>query len=301
MLSLGSHFEQPPACKTRTTGTHMRTRVYVTAICCIALAPLYGCESLRDAERNMVKYRADPIIAEKNETVDVIAIISNGTKTTAGIAGPDFDKELQALAIAFEGTNAPQAVARRNLLQDRLRIAADARCEEYKTIMFSKQARANFWLGATSLLFGAAGAATSTIDVARSFAGASALFTGVRSEYNQSYYLDKTITVLTKAITQRQTEAWTAIDVNRSLPVAQYSVLQAIRDVSKYHSACSLTGALELADKAIESYDVNRSISLAVERQRKLDELKTLLKSTVPIDSSNETAAPPSVPASGAK
>jgi hypothetical protein len=271
------------------------------AVLCIAATAFGGCGSLRDAERNMVKYRADPITVERSETVDVIAILSGGAKTTAEIDGPNFDKELQALAIVFESSDPTTAVARRNLLQDRLRIAADSRCEEYKTVMFSKQARANFWLGTTSLLFGAAGAATSTIDVARSFAGASALFTGVRSEYNQSYYLDKTVHVLTKAITQRQSEAWTAIDVNRALTLKQYSVLQAIRDVSKYHAACSLTGALELADKAIESYDVNRAITLTVERQKRIDELRRSLQSSVPLEPPSEAASAPSAPASGAK
>lgn len=247
---------------------------------------LSGCGSLRDAERNMVKYRADPISKERSDTVDVVALISNGTRRLADIEGADFDRELQALAIGFENVDPKSAVIRRNLVQDRLRIAADDRCEEYKAIMLSKQARANFWLGTTSLLFGAAGAATSSVDIARAFSGTSALFTGVRSEYNQSYYLDKTINVLSKAIAQRQAEEWKVIDLRRKEPLTEYSILQALRDVSKYHAACSLTGALELADKAIETYDVVRAAQQSVEQDRKMLDLRSSISSRRALDPS---------------
>lgn len=223
-----------------------------------------GCAGFRKASNDMGKWTPDPLMPRLDAPVDLIALLSNGERATTDIATIPFDVQLAKEIALFNAGNQDTAVARRNLLQDRIKVSADQICDEYKSNVMRKQARANFWLGTTSLFLGTAGALVKGLDAARALSGGAAFTTGVRSEYNQDYYLDQTIAVITKAIDQKQKEIYAIAQSKREKGLAEYSVVQAVDDISRYHASCSLSGALSLTDKAVQSYDVVKAVREAV-------------------------------------
>lgn len=95
----------------------------------------------------------------------------------------------------------------------------------------------------------------------------------MRSEYNQDFYLDQTITVIAKSIDKRQQELYLQIAVRRALEVSDYSVMEAIDDMVRYHGTCSLVSALAFTEKAIASYDVLNGIKIAKAAKDEFDKL----------------------------
>lgn len=71
-----------------------------------------------------------------------------------------------------------------------------------------------------------------------------------------------------KAIEQQRNEIWASIIGRREKSVDEYSIIAALDDMSRYHAACSLEGAILLADKAVQSYDIKKSIREAVEAEK---------------------------------
>ena len=223
----------------------------------------------------MGKWIPDPLTPPLNAPIDLISILSNGERTTQYGETVSFDAQFDREIASFNARDLDNIEARRNLLQDRLKVSADQLCDEYKSNVMRKQARANFWLGTTSLLLGSAGALAKGLDTARALSGAAAFATGVRSEYNQDFYLDQTIAVVAKAIDKRQKEILVETVPARLLPIKQYSVVNAIDDMSRYHASCSLAGALALADKAIQNYDIFKGAEDAAKSLKKMEDLKS--------------------------
>lgn len=232
-----------------------------------------GCSSFRHASNDMGKWKADPLLPEMNGPIDLISLLSNGERKTLSTEEEPFDLQLTKELARFNSVDSNLLPAKRNLLQDRIKVAADQLCDVYKSDVMRKQARANFWLGTTSLFLGTAGALVKGLDAARVLSGGAAFTTGVRSEYNQDFYLDQTIVVITKAIDQRQKEIYALAIANREKRIEEYSVLQAVDDMSRYHASCSLAAALALTEKAVQSYDVLQAAKAAAQAEAEFKKL----------------------------
>lgn len=240
----------------------------------LALFATGGCTSLRHASNDMGKWVSDPLMPPMTAPVDLISLLSEGERTTDESKPfvSQFEKEVKL----FNSTSGVASPAKRNLLQDRLKVSADQLCDDYKANIMRKQARSNFWLGTASLFLGSAGALTKSVDAARALAGGSAFATGVRSEYNQDFFLDQTVAVIAKAIDQKQSEIIGVVQAKRTQQLAEYSIIQAIDDMSRYHAACSLAGALSLTEKAVQTYDVTKAVKDAIAASAEYKKLGTV-------------------------
>lgn len=251
----------------------MRSKVKLSWLTTFVFFTLCGCANVRHASDSMGKWNPDELMPSLGKPVDIISLLSEGTRRTPPAAekGKDpesgFDEIFQNELVIFSKLDPAEQKRRRNLVQDRLKTSSDELCDQYKSNVLRKQARANFWLGTTSLFLGSAGALAKGVDTARALSGGAAFFTGVRSEYNQDYFLDQTITVIAKSIEKRQQEIALEVNVKRDNDSSTYSVLQAINDIGRYHHACSLVAALSFADKAVTSYNISRSVQDAAEAQ----------------------------------
>lgn len=214
------------------------------------------------------KWVSGPLMPPLTAPVDLVSLLTDGKDASDGSAA--FAPQFERAVSFFNRFSQETLVLRRNLLQDRLKVSADQLCDQYKANIMRKQSRSNFWLGTASLFLGSAGALAKSADAARALSGGAALATGVRSEYNQDYFLDQTAAVITKAIDQRQAEIIGLAQVKRQAQITDYSMIQAIDDISRYHAACSLAGALSLTEKAVQIYDPSKSVDDAVKVMNKL-------------------------------
>lgn len=248
--------------------TSRRATAVFLVFFCVSLS---GCAAFRQASNDMGKWVSDPLVPTMTAPVDLISLLSGGARATN--TSTSFAAQFEREVAEFNAADGSTAVQRRNLIQDRMKVSADQLCDDYKANIMRKQARANFWLGTTSLFLGSAGALAKGVDAARALAGGAAFSTGVRSEYNQDFFLDQTVAVIAKAIDQRQREIYGAAQSRRVQPLADYSVIQAIDDISRYHAACSLAGALSLTEKAVQSYNVLKAVEEAIKADAEFKKL----------------------------
>ncbi len=168
----------------------------------------------------------------------------------------------------FNELSDDKKMVRRNQIQERIIAASTQRCSNYKQYLNMVDAQTNFGLGTAAVIAGAAGAIFTAADTARSLAGISAIFSGVRAEFNSDYFANKTIQVLTDAFSNRRKEIYKTILVSQKSNITQYNVEAAIKDAVHFHSQCSLIAGLEEAALAVER--VNNPGLKEVERALKV-------------------------------
>ncbi|MBB1161826.1 hypothetical protein [Aquariibacter albus] len=246
--------------------------IYVFAAITGALASA-GCTTLNDAVKSTKYSSEDPFgdtipIGE----VDLIELIKPGARK-GGKANTQTDKALLEQVLAEKASPFPSA--ERNRIQDRIIMASNSRCEEYKTILKRKQSNLNFWYGSAATFFGAAGAVT-TGGAASYLSALSGTASGVRAEANHSFYADVAAQVIVKGISKRRSDIMEKIFEARKDAKGDYTLEGAIADAITYHGACSLIGGLEQADGALGKYVENTGLdalfankAFAIELERK--------------------------------
>ncbi len=157
----------------------------------------------------------------------------------------------------------------RNRVQERILGASQDRCNEYFTFLDGFDAETNFMLGSLTTAVAGAGAIFTQVDTVRALSGIAAIFSGVRSEFNEDYFANQTIEVIRKGIEARRAELYRTIKSNQSKGLSNYTVEEAIKDAIDYHGACSLTAGLLKLGKSLERVenpglkDTERAVKLA--------------------------------------
>lgn len=172
----------------------------------------------------------------------------------------DIDKLLKTY-----GLNSPQDVSknqsisadeykyRRNDLQDRLIAASNQRCGAYlRTLTSSKSQTQMGWGGLATLLSGAA-SVTTPASTAKVLAAGSTVSNAFLSLYNESYFSNLTLTVISAGISKQRKEVLDNITAHRNEDLTKYPVNRAIADALTYHSACNVISGLEAAALATKS------------------------------------------------
>lgn len=215
---------------------------------CVLAVFLSGCESS--------KFGAQQVFDQPIDKVDVIALLSKGNSSSENLEGAAFSKAFDQALRQFK----PADKLERNRIQDRIILASNQSCEIYKIHLKEKQSRSNFWFGVAATTFGAAGAVVDGAEAGHTLAGLSGTASGIRAEYNQSYFSDLAAQVITKGINARRSKILEAIDAAKNQELAGYTVEMAIADAISYHGACSLVGGLEQADSAVSK--VNNEVGI---------------------------------------
>lgn len=145
---------------------------------------------------------------------------------------------------------------RRNSVQDKIIAVSMSRCNVFKTYLRRQQVDVNFMLGSLTTASGILGAVLPGINASRNLAGAAGLFSGLRSEYNQSYYSNLAAHVIVQGIELRQNRLKKELTEGRqNRTVADYSMEAAISDAIVIDGNCSAVAGLIEAQESIREVE----------------------------------------------
>lgn len=151
--------------------------------------------------------------------------------------------------------NANQGRSARNALQERMLAASTQRCNAFKAQLQRTFSRTNFGLGVLGTLSGTVGALVNGA-AASNWSGASALFSGIRAEYNQDYAANLAVYVITDGIDQKQREVYAQIQKHgQDKPYSDYPVQAAVKDALYYHGLCSVLTGFQVAQSSIREVE----------------------------------------------
>jgi hypothetical protein len=225
---------------------------YFVCIFLAAIMLLTGCKTLPGGTKTatLSKFGPPDLFAKPIENVDIIAALTHGDASGLGLKGNEFAKEFDTRLRNYPNDSKLE----RNRIQNRLIMASNELCENYKVLLKKKQSRFNFWSGAAATLFGAAGSIATGAEGPQILAALSGATSGVRAEYNEQYFSDLAAHVITKGIAARRKEIQSAIELGQQKETSDYTIELAIADAIVYHGACSLVGGLEQADSTLSKF-----------------------------------------------
>lgn len=196
----------------------------------------------------------DREIFEQIDLGKLFAVYMPGSGPVAACSDGGPDDKMNCAERAFDqaARNDPNAgKLARNALQERMLAASTQRCNVFKANLQRTFSRTNFGLGALSTLTGTIGALVSG-QAAGNWSGASAVFSGIRAEYNQDYMANLAAYVISDGIDQKQREAYREIQTKgQEKGYASYPVQAAIKDALYYHGLCSVMTGFLVAQASI--------------------------------------------------
>lgn len=138
-------------------------------------------------------------------------------------------------------------------MQDRLIAASNQRCATYlRELTSSKSQTQMAWGGLATLLSGAA-AVTSPVAVAKALAAGSTVSSGILSKYNEAYFSNLTLQVISTGIAKQREAVLVNIQAQRKSSLVEYPVNRAIADALTYHATCNVVTGLETAAAATKN------------------------------------------------
>ena len=193
-----------------------------------------------------------PLIDDSFEKIDIALLLNpEGQRINEDDELEMKRDKIEKAFIAFYKNPIDQK-RRRNSIQERILSASVQRCGEYKNFLKQFDSGTNFFLGSLTTAIAGAGAIFTSLDTVRALSGTAAIISGVRSEFNEDYFSNQTVHVLTNGFESKRDEFYEKILNRRNQSITQYPVEAAIKDAIEYHAGCSLVAGLEQAALAIE-------------------------------------------------
>jgi hypothetical protein len=197
------------------------------------------------------KYAPPKVVPQPIERTDVIGLITGGKET--GVPTPSLSEDDFRKAFDKALREASPTKLERNRIQDRLILASNVLCDDYKNGLKHVQSGWNFRLGAASTIAGALGATAVGAQAAKNLAAVSGAVTGIRAEFNEDYFSQMASHVISRGITVRRDNIIQKIMQTRDQDLDKYTLEGAISDAVTYHSACTLISGLEQAAASVEN------------------------------------------------
>jgi len=138
-------------------------------------------------------------------------------------------------------------VYRRNELQDRLIAASNQRCSTYIRILASSKSVTDMTWGSFATFLSGAASVTTPASAARVLAAGSTFSSGVMSQYDQNYFQNLSIMVISAGITRQRQAILERILKEQKNDLTIYSINRAVADALTYHAACNIISGLETA------------------------------------------------------
>lgn len=142
---------------------------------------------------------------------------------------------------------------RRNSVQASIISASDAACDQYKRNLNHEYSTSNFNFGSVATVAGGLGAASADSGTSRGLAALSGITSGVRAEYNDAFFRNKVVELLTKAMDISRSRKREEIRRRSAQILADYSVENAIGDAILYNSQCSLVAGLQETSESLQT------------------------------------------------
>ncbi len=164
--------------------------------------------------------------------------------------GAEIDLAFHAFFIEYPAATRRQ---RRDAVQENILASSNQRCGYFKNYLHATRSTANFFLGSLATITGTVGALVTGASAARALAGTSAIFSGVRAEYNQELFANLATNVITSGISLRRQQVYNQIVLQgQTKSYDIYNVEAAVKDAIFYHSQCSVIVGFEVASDTIE-------------------------------------------------
>lgn len=220
--------------------------------------PHGGTEIDKDSCSTMAKYVPSFAHAESctqtssayGGTLDSKDNSTNSATTCLGKAR--LDQSLGYFNCRIHQTGEEDRKLARNALQERLLTASRQRCNAFQANLQREFSRTNFALGSATTTAGALGALVNSPVAAGNWAAAAAIFSGVRSEYNQDYMSNLAAHVIIDGIDRRLATTYEQIQkLGQAKDYNIYPVEAAIKDALYFHGQCSVTAGFQQAADAI--------------------------------------------------
>ncbi len=240
----------------------MKNVKFLKVLSCVSAVALAGCGNSALLRDDVSVWGTNPLI--ENDSFQEIDLAILLDPSSEGIVGADSAEDsLSNLEQAFDAFNlkidAEPDVAKqkqlRNRVQERILAASNERCGEYKQLIKEMDAEVNFWLGSATTAVAGVGAILTGVNTVRAFSGTASILSGVRSEFNEDFFANKTIQVITDGLESKRRGIYENILKDREADLTDYPVERAIKDAISYHESCSLIAGLEQAAKSIERAD----------------------------------------------
>jgi uncharacterized protein YceK len=227
-------------------------------IFCVALLVVSGCTNIRRLtmpdDQNILS-GAGSLMTKK---------LRGRKSSTDGFEQIDLDcllkdYKLSNLDTISDAVAVPSSVEKyrylRNELQERLITASNQRCSAYIRMIVSSKSQTQIgWGGLAGLLSGAA-SVVSNVQMAKVFAAGSTVSTGLLSAYNEAYFNNLAINVVSAGISKQRESILSSISLYQDKPLPDYPVNAAIADALAYHAACNIVSGMEAAAKAATEAD----------------------------------------------
>lgn len=163
------------------------------------------------------------------------------------------DYGLNDIGSVSENTDQESFKYRRNDLQDRLIAASNQRCATYLRVLTASKSQTQMgWSGLATLLSGAA-AVTTPAAAAKVLAAGSTVSNGLLSQFNEAYFSNLTVQVISSGIAKQREAALVNIQSQRNASLVDYPVNRAVADALNYHAMCNLVTGLETAAAATKN------------------------------------------------
>lgn len=160
----------------------------------------------------------------------------------------------------------------RSNIQNRIKMAADRRCEIYKSVLSSAKAEKTFFSGLAAAVVGVTGGLVSD-TASRYFSAAAGGIAGGGAAFDSAVFQGQAIDLVTYGIDVARSE-WqrNIFDAKRDLPLKDYGLEDAIGHAIQYNGHCTMATALHyVADKLTQKPDVgqiiNEQLMLAAKQQ----------------------------------
>jgi hypothetical protein len=147
---------------------------------------------------------------------------------------------------------------RRNDLQDRIIAASNQRCGAYLRVLMSSKSQNQMGMGSLTTLLSGAATVTTPISAARLLTAGSTVTSGVMGVYNEAYFNNLTVNVISAGIAKHREGLLQYMDTGRGKDMKAYPVNRAIADALSYHEACNIVTGLQAASSATNSADAKK-------------------------------------------
>ena len=177
----------------------------------------------------------------------------------------------------------------RNAIINEMLFIADYNYQAYEGNLVAGRAKTNFYTGAVRTTLETAGALITVADTTRILSGLAAMTGAIQESANKEFFFDNTIDALIIQMRADRARALISLVKRRTLPYEDYSIEQAVGDITNYYRAGTLASAVISISKSASAAQKEAEEGLL---KSKSDELEGLIKRNAAVGQQPVTQQP---------
>ena len=245
--------------------------------CAFALFMLSGCSAYNDkvddfADGAFRMYVAKPLYETDGDTSKIrpslLDVVIKKEGSNQGI--------IDEGCYTFNESNEELCKQQRNIAISTLMLTSEEICVKHRRNIYGNEAGSSLFFGTLTNVFSGTATVVSPATTKSIFAALSFFTNAERSLVNETIYKQMMVSAIDNKIVSKRDESARDIVANLGKPIDQYSVAQAMYDVSAFHNKCSFMEGLRYALVEGEG-NVNSRKADALKREINEIEMKMLV------------------------